>query len=404
MGFFDSVSAALGTDGNNRGLLQVMTGDAAAASDMISRTGREVAKSPLAQAAITAGGAVLGVPPMLTAGVLGANRAAQDGNIGAGLMAGAGSYMGGKAINSFLGAGQLGGLAKYGIQTGMASNGQGARGYAVPAALGIGALGALSASSTGGGNGGDAGSGAMMPVSGGANVAADSMFPVSGDAQSLRTRLNGDLSVLDQRRARLGDTAYRDGRIASTMADVQNQFDKSQDQSNRMLARMGVNPNSGRFAALAAQGGLGLAATKAGAANNERRAMDKEELSYLTSGADMARSGLQTASGMDAELGRLAIAKDQSDKQYQLGLSGADTARYNAETARLTGNSSIAAQQNKDDPLRTIAGAALGGYAGNADFRKFVNGGLSQGWDFVSGLFGDGASSAAESAMDVIYT
>ena len=69
-------------------------------SDTVSHVGKVVASSPIAQSAITIGGALLGVPPMVTAGLLGANSAGQAGDIGAGLRAGVGSY----ALASRMGA------------------------------------------------------------------------------------------------------------------------------------------------------------------------------------------------------------------------------------------------------------------------------------------------------------
>jgi hypothetical protein len=403
----NAISGALGTDGGNKGLLQ---GSLQGTSDAISNAGKDIAKSPLAQAAITAGGAAFGIPPWMTASALGVNRTAQDGNILAGLTTGLSSYAGGKAVNNFIMGGNtsLSGALGYGGKAALGEvnkatlprpSGSGA----AAAALGLGALAGLAGSSTGGGGGGSGGApSVLVPGADGVYTAtgAPAVATNNADAQALRSRVNSDLAVLDTKREKLGDAAFRDSRIASTMADVQGKFDSSQAESNRMLARMGVSPNSGRFAAAAGKNAIGLASAQAGAANNERRAMDKEEIGYLTAGADMARSGLQTAAGLDSDAQRVALAQDQANKQYQLGLMGANTASYDAETKRMKGNSDIAAQQNKDDPLRTIAGAAVGGYTSNQDFRDFVNGGLSSGWGYVSGLFNSGTGGGMPSLTD----
>lgn len=85
-------------------------------SDTVSHVGQVVASSPIAQAVITVGAATMGVPPAVTAGLLGANTTAQTGNIGAGLATGGLSYLGGTGVNNYtstgsvFGAGGLSGL------------------------------------------------------------------------------------------------------------------------------------------------------------------------------------------------------------------------------------------------------------------------------------------------------
>lgn len=67
-------------------------------SDTISHVGQVVSTSPIAQAVITAGGAYFGIPPSVTAAVLGANQTSQTGDIGQGLLSGGLSYLGGTAM------------------------------------------------------------------------------------------------------------------------------------------------------------------------------------------------------------------------------------------------------------------------------------------------------------------
>lgn len=76
-------------------------------SDTISHVGEVISSSPIAQGVITIGGAALGIPPSITAAVLGANQASQTGDIGQGLLTGGLSYLGGNAINSAGGVGSM---------------------------------------------------------------------------------------------------------------------------------------------------------------------------------------------------------------------------------------------------------------------------------------------------------
>ena len=67
-----------------------------------------------------------------------------------------------------------------------------------------------------------------------------------------------------------------DAEAARSMADVAANVSNQRQQSQRSLARMGVNPNSGRFAAMQNEMDLGAASAKAGAANRGRnQALDR---------------------------------------------------------------------------------------------------------------------------------
>jgi len=61
-------------------------------SNAVSDLGASIASSPIAQAIITTAGAAVGVPPMVTAGLLGANSVAQNGNLAQGVVQGLTSY------------------------------------------------------------------------------------------------------------------------------------------------------------------------------------------------------------------------------------------------------------------------------------------------------------------------
>lgn len=76
-------------------------------SDTVSHVGQVISSSPIAQAAITVGGAMVGVPPMVTAGLLGANQASQTGDIVAGLQTGLLSYAGGRGVANYASTGSV---------------------------------------------------------------------------------------------------------------------------------------------------------------------------------------------------------------------------------------------------------------------------------------------------------
>lgn len=74
---------------------------------------------------------------------------------------------------------------------------------------------------------------------------------------------------------RFDSQAYKDQQVAQALADTQAQFSNAQAQQQRGLARMGVNPNSGRAQALANQTSIAQAAAMASAANKTRQAADQ---------------------------------------------------------------------------------------------------------------------------------
>lgn len=86
-------------------------------------------------------------------------------------------------------------------------------------------------------------------------------------------------------------------RVAGEAASgVQSQYKNALGQQRRQMASMGVNPNSGRAAALESEGALGLAAAKAGAANNARNTAIDKGISLRAGAANFGRNMPNTAS------------------------------------------------------------------------------------------------------------
>jgi hypothetical protein len=105
----------------------------------------------------------------------------------------------------------------------------------------------------------------------------------------------------------------REALATTAAADVNTAFTNTRAQEGRALSRMGVNPNSSRFAALNSQLSLGQAATAAGAMNKTRT--DAEQLGF--------------ARRMDAAgLGR-GLAGNASTA-YGVSIGAGDAARTNA--------------------------------------------------------------------------
>lgn len=76
---------------------------------------------------------------------------------------------------------------------------------------------------------------------------------------------------------------------------VQTQFDNATDQRKRALAATGVNPNSGKALALENEASLGLAASKAGAANNARITAKDKGIALRAGVANLGRGLPNTA-------------------------------------------------------------------------------------------------------------
>ena len=70
-------------------------------SDTVSHVGQVISGSPLAQAAITVGGTMLGIPPSVTAGLLAANSVGQGQSLEQAALTGGLSYLGGTGINNY---------------------------------------------------------------------------------------------------------------------------------------------------------------------------------------------------------------------------------------------------------------------------------------------------------------
>lgn len=162
-------------------------------------------------------------------------------------------------------------------------------------------------------------------------------------------------------------------------ADVQTALANSQAQNARAMASMGVNPNSGRFAAMKVGEGLQAAAMRAGAATNARdkavnldyaKRMDVTGLGRGLPGASQGAYSMALNSGNSAVSNQLQTGQKllggmqagngtimQGQGMKLQGLQGA----LSAQTSAAGMNAQMAAQESASTAsgLGAIAGAAM---------------------------------------------
>lgn len=96
------------------------------------------------------------------------------------------------------------------------------------------------------------------------------------------------------------DSPERQERMAAEAgADVSRGYTAARDQNTRAMEAMGINPNSGRFAGLTRETGLGLAKDSAGAMNQARRATEQQGIALRTGVAQFGRNMPSTGIAAD---------------------------------------------------------------------------------------------------------
>lgn len=173
---------------------------------------------------------------------------------------------------------------------------------------------------------------------------------------------------------RFDSQGFKDQMVSSAMGDVQSAFSGAAEQQRRGLARMGVNPNSGRMAALSSQGGFEQARAMADAANKTRQAAEQVGLSSKM----QMFGGMRGLAGLGATNAGLAVNSMNMSNASGAGMTGAAGSFLGANNAALgMMNSGVSAgiqgmgnyanlgirasevnQQN--DPLNIMLGAAAG--------------------------------------------
>lgn len=119
--------------------------------------------------------------------------------------------------------------------------------------------------------------------------------------------------------AEAGSDAALEDAARTAVGTVAGQQDVQRDATSRRLTSMGVNPNSGRFAAMESSLGLADAGARATAANTARRAKKAEGLGLLSSAAGLGmglvnagNSAENQATNIDQNLSSTALGVYQS--------------------------------------------------------------------------------------------
>lgn len=174
---------------------------------------------------------------------------------------------------------------------------------------------------------------------------------------------------------RFDSQGYKNQLLDTARADTQGAFDRSLAATSRGLARMSVNPASGRFASVMNEGSLARAGALANAANKTRIAADQIGLANKM----QLYGGLKGMSGLGMTNASLATGAIGAGNQSGAGMTGAAGSYLSANNAALgaynsgmgSGLNSLnnysqlgiqAANVNaQNDPFNTILGAAAGG-------------------------------------------
>lgn len=164
--------------------------------------------------------------------------------------------------------------------------------------------------------------------------------------------------------------ARRDQKAGQAMADVQQQIDAAQGQQSRQLARMGVNPNDGKFAAMSTQMTMTGALGKAQAANKAR---EQVELQGYARKMDAANLGRNLASNQATSAGVALNAGNSAAATGQMPLTQAQNATAQAGqgfSTAIQGNNSagniygqVAQTQSQDSGILGALGTVAGGWA-----------------------------------------
>lgn len=192
---------------------------------------------------------------------------------------------------------------------------------------------------------------------------------------SRRDQLSGMQDSLVKEAADFNTDARREQLAGQAMADVNAAASGARDQSARAMARMGINPTSGRAGAMDQQLQLGQTVAAAGAANNARTAA-REEGRALTDRAVNALAGYPAMSSQatttGAALGGSGVGLTNSSLAGQnsgYGSAAQVAAQLGANATSMWGQqASYKSQQdqlNQGDSFGSILGG-LGGFASGA--------------------------------------
>lgn len=166
-------------------------------------------------------------------------------------------------------------------------------------------------------------------------------------------------------------TARRDGASAAAISSVGQQADIARQSQARTMARMGVNPSSGKMMAMQNQMGIQEAAAKAGASTQARNNVEIQGYGRKMDAANLGRnlaSNQATSAGIALNQGNSAASNSASTGQITAGGNAILNSGYAGAQAGYAGAGStylgMAGIQQKADSGSSGAFGALGSVAG----------------------------------------
>ena len=371
-------------------------------SDTVSHVGQVISESPIAQAAITVGGTMVGIPPSISAGLLAANSVGQGQSLGQAALTGGLSYLGGTGINNYGATGSVfgeGGLTGLlggtggGAATGAtaaetgAANALIAQGYSPSAAWEVVNAG---------------GAGVASTVGAGAASTAGLLSGISGGALKTGLGLAGSYLNANAANGAASTQAQAQIRAAQIAADaakfrpvgVTTNFGSSQFNydTNGNLVQAGYNLSPQLQAQqnqiMGASGGLlnqytGVQAATAGMGTAAERAMTLGNQYLATDPQAQAAKYLADQQGLLAP-GR---AQDFAALQAQNAAQGrSGFAMGGGVNGQMAANPEMQAYWNAR--MQQDAQLAANATQGGMDYAKFGIGTVGSGGDMLSSMYG----------------
>jgi len=178
--------------------------------------------------------------------------------------------------------------------------------------------------------------------------------------------------VRDAQRFNTAD--YRESKAREAAAAAGAAFNQTQSASSRAMASMGINPNSGRFAAMTNQNNLGLSANRANAMTGARNQAEQMGFARRLDAAGLGRnlSGASTAAYQGAGQAGTGAGNTLAapGSQLQQGLSNAANTFGNmANTQASVYNAGMNAQ---GEFLGAALGAGATAYASDVRLKKNI--------------------------------
>ena len=167
--------------------------------------------------------------------------------------------------------------------------------------------------------------------------------------------------------------AYRNQLATRAAADSGIAFNRTRQANERAMARMGVNPNSGRFQGMAQQSGLMQAANRAGAMTGTRERAQQTGYARKLDAVGMGRglSGASTAAyGSAMNAGNSAVGNyGQAGQQYMSGMGQGSATIGSGLNMQLSGLGNVLNSQTEmavnaaDNSFLGNVGGIMGGAA-----------------------------------------